>query len=1049
MKKFFLLIMLFMWFGDFAMSQTRVVTGVVTSSTEGPIVGASVIVSGTTIGVITGVDGRYSIAVPQDATSLTFTFIGMSRQEIQIGGRSVIDVLMEPDIFGLDEVVVTALGIPRERKALGYAIAEVNVGATALKGEPDLLKAIQGRVAGVDIRTSQGMPGASSRINVRGNSSFLGDNQPLIVVDGIPLSNTQVTSNNQLLSSGAYSSGFSSLDPNDIESITILKGSSASVLWGSRASNGAILITTKSGGVTAGKSKTEVSITSSMNWETIASLPDYQNTYGAGSQFGYSHVNVSFGPRFDSLDRIPAWSDYLAAFPELFPDGTIPYEARPNNVKDLFQTGFVVENSVNMKGGTEKAAFNATLSNMNHKGYVPNSSYERNSISLGGSAQLSNKFAIRGNTSFVKSSQKGTLFGHDLTGVSTAFARSLFLARNWDLAAYPYEDANGKPVSIFSTQFDNPFWMYRHNTSNTDEARVIASFGAEYTFTPWLKANYTLGTNYYTLGRKEIVDIGSRAAGGMGRIRTDDYTNQMTESTLLLTFNKNLSDQFSLVAIAGHNLSESKTTRKTFEGDEMIARGVYTLSNTKTVLNLADAFYKNRLVGVFADISIGYNHWAYLTLSGRNDWSSTLPKKNRSYFYPAISGSVIFTEALNLHNDILSFGKIRANWAKVGRDADPYSLYDIYVVEDPILGQSAAKLASRKNNMNLQPEFTEEIEIGTQLNFLRNRIGIDFAWYNKLSTNQIMPIDLPYSSGHSSIYANAGELKNTGIEIDLRLKAIELVHWSWELRGIFTKNKNTVIKLTNNVERIPLRSMLDTVGPFLEPGMPFGYIRGGVSARDDDGNLLINKSTGLLIRAAEQAMIGNPNPDFKLGVSSMLRYKGFFMSALFDFTKGGSIYSTTINNLLGRGVTKDTEDREHAWIIPGYYGDPNTRQPILDANGNKIPNTTVVSTQDLFVGESFASNAAQEWYVFDATVYRLREISFGYSAPSNLLDRTPFGSASIVFNARNLWYFAPGVPRYTNFDPEVNSFGSTTTQGFDFIAAPSTRRYGFTLNFTF
>ena len=1038
-----------MWFGGFAVSQTRVITGTVSSLSEGAVIGVSVVVTGATIGALTDIDGRYSISVPQDATSLTFTYIGMVRQEVRIEGRSVIDVLMESDIFGLDEVVVTALGIPRERKALSYAIAEVNLRETTLKGEPDLLKAVQGRIAGVDIRSSQGMPGASTRINVRGNSSFLGDNQPLIIVDGVPLSNTQVTTSNQMLSSGAYSSGLSLLDPNDIESIIILKGSSASVLWGSRASNGAVLITTKSGSVAAGKKKTEISITSSINWETIAKLPDYQNTYGAGSQFSYSDVNVSFGPRFDSLDRIPAWAEYLAAFPELFPDGTVPYEARPNNVKDLFQTGFVMENSVNMRGGTDRAAFNATLSNLDHTGYVPNSSYVRNSISLGGNTALSDRFSMSGNTSFIKSAQQGTLFGADAAGASTAFARSLFLARNWDLAAYPYANANGNPVSIFTSQFDNPFWMYRHNTSNTDESRVIASFSAEYKFTAWLKANYTLGANYYTLGRKEVVDIGSRDAGRLGRITTDDYTNQTTESTLLLTFNKNLSDKFSLVAVAGHNLTERITTRKAFEGNEMIARSVYTLSNTKTVLNLTDRFSKNRLIGVFADVSIGYNHWAYLTLSGRNDWSSTLPKENRSYFYPAVSGSVIFTEALNLHNDILSFGKIRANWAKVGRDADPYSLYDTYIVGDPILGQSSARLDPRKNNMNLQPEFTKEIEIGAQLNFLKNRIGFDFAWYNKLSTNQIMLVNLPFASGHTTRYANAGELKNTGIEIDLRLKAIELVHWSWEVRGIFTKNKNTVTKLSGDIERIPLRNMLDTVGPFLEPGMPFGYIRGGVSARDNEGNLLINRTTGLLIRAAEHAMIGDPNPNYKLGVSSMLRYKNFFMSSLFDFTKGGDIYSTTINNLLGRGVTKDTEDREHAWVIPGYYGDPNTREPLLDANGNKIPNTTAVSTQDLYVGESFGSNGAQEWSVFDATVYRFREISFGYSLPSNILDRTFFSSASIVFNARNLWYFAPGVPKYTNFDPEVNSFGSTTTQGFDFTAAPSTRRYGFTINFTF
>ncbi|MCL1933403.1 MAG: SusC/RagA family TonB-linked outer membrane protein [Candidatus Azobacteroides sp.] len=1050
MKRLTLLFTCFLISMGLAIAQNKQVSGTVTDENGEPIVGASVIAKGnTTIGTATDESGKFSLTVPESVHTLIVRYIGYAQTEASASANARIS--LTPDTKTLNEVVVTALGISRDRKAIGYAIAEIKPDEATMKGEPDMLKALQGRVAGVDIRSSQGMPGASTRINVRGNSSFFGDNQPLIVVDGIPLSNEQVTTTNPLTSSGAYSSGFSSIDPNDIESMSVLKGSSASALWGSRASNGVVIIKTKSGSTTAGKRKTEVSLTSSWNWESIANLPDYQNTYGAGSLFTYSNANGSWGPRFDQLSTIPAWPDYYAAFPELFPDGTVPYVAQPNNVNDLFKTGFVRENSINMRGGTEKNAFNVTLSNLDHSGYVPSSSYIRNSISLGGNSNLSNKLNIRGSMSFVDTSQKGTMFGENQvsSGSSSAFARSLFLARNWNLAAYPYEDSNGYPVSTINTQYDNPFWMYKHNVTISKEKRVIASFGAEYAFTPWLKANYTLGTNYYSLGRKEIVDIGSRDAGGLGRIKEDDYTNQMTESTLLLTFEKTFAEAYSVKATIGNDFNETTVTRKAFEGDEIVAQGTYNLSNTKTVLPLSDAFYRNRIMGVFADITLGYKSWAYVTLTGRNDWSSTLPKKNRSYFYPAVSGSLVFSDAFNIKSDAFSFGKIRVNWARVGRDADPYSLYDIYAVLDPVLGQPAAGISPDKHNPNLKPEFTRELELGTQLSFFKNRIGIDFAWYDKVSTNQIMPITLPYSSGFLDAFTNAGKLKNTGVEIDLMLKPVVTQDWDWELHGIFTKNNNTVKELIQGVDRIPLRAMFNDIGPYLEPGKPFGYIRGTVNARDAQGNLLIDPSTGLLIPATDMAMIGDPNPDYKLGISSMLKYKGFFLSALFDLTEGGQFYSVTINSLLGRGVTKDTEDREHAWVIPGYYGDPNTGLPLLDSQGKQIPNTSAVDTQDLYFGNSFAINGTREWSMYDATVYHLREVSIGYVVPAKYLSKTPFGTASITLSGRNLWHFAPGVPKHTNFDPEVNSYGATTTQGFDFSAAPSTRRYGFTVNLTF
>lgn len=454
-------------------------------------------------------------------------------------------------------------------------------------------------------------------------------------------------------------------------------------------------------------------------------------------------------------------------------------------------------------------------------------------------------------------------------------------------------------------------------------------------------------------------------------------------------------------------------------------------------------------MGVFGDLTLGYNNYAFLTLTGRNDWSSTLPVDNRSYFYPAVAGSLIFSDAFKIENDIFSYGKVRVGWAKVGRDASPYSLIDTYNLYDPFNNQARAGISSTSNNANLEPEFTQEIELGTQLEFFKRRLAFDLTWYNKISTNQIAALTIPASSGFNEYYANFGEIQNKGIEVDVNAKIISTKDFNWNLHLTYTKNENIVKELIDGVDRIQLAGVLTDISPYLEVGMPFGYLRGTKNYRDDKGNLLIDPKTGLLIADPEQSMVGDPNPDFKMGLGTSISYKNFFASAHFDWTQGGDIYSVTINSLLGRGVTKDTEDREHTWVIPGVYGDPNTGKPLLDASGNTISNTIQVPTNDLYFGNSFAINSETEYNIYDATVYRLREVTFGYDVPKTLLKKTPFGSATLSFSGYNLWYLAPNVPKYTNFDPEVNSYGNSSTQGIELSAAPTTKRFGVNLKLTF
>ncbi|HLP04017.1 MAG TPA: SusC/RagA family TonB-linked outer membrane protein [Paludibacter sp.] len=1033
-------------------AQSRSVSGKVISVDDGqPVIGATVKVKGTSTGTITNASGEYKINIPGSANTLVVSYVGMKTLEVEAQNNQVIK--LESDSRVIDEVVVTAIGIKRMEKSLGYAVSSVNPEEGRLKSQPDFLKTLQGRVSGVDIRSSQGTPGAATRINIRGNSSFYGSNEPLIIVDGVPLSNDQVTTSSQTSGGGAYSNGFSSLDPNDIASMSVLKGSAAAALYGSRASNGVIIIKTKSGSTISTKKKTEVSLSSSFSVENIANLPDYQNTYGAGSNYTYSNANGSWGPKFGTLDSIPLQNNtWYANYPTLFPSSKkVAYKAYPNNVKDLFRTGLVAENSLNFNGGNGKTSFNATLSNLTHKGYVQNSKYARNSVSIGGSSNLLNGLVIRGSVSYNNTDQLGSVFGENqVEGATSSFARTLFLARNWNIAGLPYETVNGLPISTNNSQYDNPLWALYHNTVKTKVDRAMANFGTEYQIMPWLNVSYQVGSNLYALGRREIIDIGSRALGGLGQLTADDYRSFELESNLLITLQKDfLDEKFSTKLVVGHNANQRSIYRTEIKGSTFNVPGIYTLGNTKSQSVIDDYTTLRRIVGVFADLTLGYNNYLFLNLTGRNDWSSTLPIRNRSYFYPAISASYIFSDALKIKNDFFSYGKIRAGWAKVGNDASPYSINDTYGILDPFQGQSRGRLGYTAHDPELKPEFTNELELGTQLEFFKRRLAMNLTWYNKISTSQIAELTVPPSSGYESYYTNFGKIRNRGIEIDLNGKLIESKDLNWDVQFSFTKNRNVVLELTESVDRIQLEGVLDDISPNLEPGMPFGYLRGSVNYRDANGNLLIDPSTGLLIPNPTPEMVGDPNPDFKVGLGTTMSYKNLFLSAHFDWTQGGDIYSVTLSSLLGRGVTKDTENREHVWVIPGYYGDPNSGQPILDSNGKEIPNTTPVATNDLYFGNSFAINSQTEWNIYDATVYRFRELTIGYELPKNLLKNTPFGSASISFSGYNLWYFAPNVPKYSNFDPEVNSFGSTTTQGFELSAAPTTRRYGINLKLNF
>ena len=547
------------------------------------------------------------------------------------------------------------------------------------------------------------------------------------------------------------------------------------------------------------------------------------------------------------------------------------------------------------------------------------------------------------------------------------------------------------------------------------------------------------------------MNIGSRGNAGKGYISTSAYTDRALESLLLLSANRRFGD-FGVKATLGHNYSQETLTSASSAGDEIINPGIFAVDNTKSQV-AAEAYSRWRKWGVFADVVLDYKNWLFLNLSGRNDVSSTLPISNRSFFYPAVSGSFVFSEAFDIKNDFFEYGKLRASWAKVGNDASPYYVNGTYSVGSPYMGQGLMELPTVLYDSNLKPEFTKEVEAGLELKFFAGRIGLDATYYNRVSDNQIGAKTLAPSSGYGSYVTNFGSIRNQGVELGLDLYPVMTNDFKWSIYTTFTKNTSEILSLAEGVDKIYLGGDFSTPRPVLVVGQPYGVLEGTKLARTEDGTPLVDPSTGMYINDTESGIIGDPNPDFKMAMTNTFTYKGFTLSAMLDFQKGGCVYSSYLTDLLGRGVTKDTEDRLGGRILPGVYGNANTLEPVLDANGNTIKNTTTMTESDLYFSDgtysTFAINSCDEVAVYDATVLRLREVALSYRFPNRLANKLHLSGLELSIVGRNLWYWAPNVPKFSNYDPVVNSYGETNVQGIDYTSAPSTRRFAFNIKVTF
>ncbi|GGG62261.1 SusC/RagA family TonB-linked outer membrane protein [Hymenobacter glacieicola] len=1032
--------------------------------------GVTVLLKGSNNGISTNSDGTYTLTVPAGDGTLVFSSIGYITVEQPIGTNSQINVGLATDSKQLSEVVVTALGIQRESRAVGYAVTEVKSAAIVQKSEPDVLRALQGKIPGVNIVGSNGAPGSSTRLTIRGNTSLQGNNQPLYIVDGVPFNNAQNNSESQLVRGSAYSNRAADIDPNNIESINVLKGMAAAALYGSRAANGVIVITTKTGSRNRDNKGIRVGYNSSYSIERIANLPEYQNTYGSGGNFVYSEANGSWGPAFGSAQApadVPHPYRNIAAFPE-FATARYPYQPFENNVKDFFETGKLIENSVNLSASSENASFNTVLSRSDQSGMIPFSKFDRTSLSAGGSGQF-NKLRIGGNVTYVNSNQQGPQLGaNNAIGNASAFARIMFMPRNLDLTGLPNTNpvTRGPVFGWLNGQADNPYWSVANNSYKSNVDRVAVTTNIGYDILKWLNFSFNGGVNTYSDRRVTAVRPGSVAFNGAGNVIQDNLRNSELESTALLTADQNLTEDISIKAIVGANINQRQFESSSVSGNTYLQFDIDDIQNTRQVINNGTGFSKRRLFGVLGDLTLGYKDFVYLNATARNDWSSTLPKANRSFFYPSVSASLIFTEAFGIESNILNMGKLRAGYAKAGNDAAPYSLITTYGLQ-PFYGNnvggtqfpitptngntvSGAAIGGFVGDPNLTPEFSNEVEVGTDLNFLKDRVIVSATYYDKRTTNQIANVPLPSASGFTTYITNFGEISNKGIEGALTVIPVDAGGFRWTSIANFTRNRNIVEKLREGVEQVVIAANFGDIQAVHRPGQPYGLLIGSVAARDNEGNLLINPSTGRMLTAINPEIVGNPNPDYTIGFINTFSYKGLTLEGVIDFRKGGDLYSTTLQSYLGRGVTKDTEDRDRNVIINGFLGNPGTFQPLTNADGSKIPNNVAVSLNDYYFGAgSAAINGASEFSVFDGTTLRLREITLGYDLPAKLLSKTPIRGVNLSLSGRNLWWYSPNIPKYTNFDPETSTFGASNAQGFEFTNAPTARRYGVNLRVNF
>lgn len=1073
MKTFFtMLLMMSIIVAGEAFAQNKTITGKVTSKQGTPLAGATVLVKGTALGGYTKTDGSYKIAnIPPDAKTLIFKMIGMKKKEISIGASETINAVLEEDALLTDEVVVTAIGIEREKKGLGYSVQSVSGGEIAQSHEANVVNAISSKVAGVQVISSTGVPGASSFIRIRGSASLEGENQPLFVVDGIPIDNSQSYSGNpddginNLTKGVAYSNRAIDINPDDIASMTVLKGPAATALYGIRAASGAIIITTKRGSSGYGD-KVNVSYGGSVSFDEVNKLPELQMKYSQGRGGTYrgpaTKEPLSWGALIDTLRYDPTKPNKFdqngTIVGQSTPGGTVAVQPFDNE-KNFFQTGKTWTHSLSISGGSDIASYYFSLSNMNSDGIVPNSNFERSTVKISGDAKITKDFKVSGNATYIKSGGQRIQQGSNTSGVMLGLLRTTPTFDN--SAGYMFDNGSQRTYRG-GGGYDNPFWTINKNIFNDDVNRLIGSAQFDYLFNDWFSAMYRIGSDFWEDRRKQHFAIGS-AVAPTGRVFDHQIFNRDVNSDLILTFNKKLTPELDGTLLLGHNAFESFGQSVYVQGDGLIIPDFYHVSNTAGQI-IRESVGKLRRAAMYADARLNYSDIYFLNATLRNEWSTTLPKANNSFMYYSVSGAVVFTEALNIaDNDILQFGKFRANYAVVGKDAPIYATTTTYSqgsysdgwtdgISFPFGGVVGYMQGNVMGNNALKPEKTTSFEVGADLRFFNNLFGIDFTYYDQTSRDQIFSVPVAGSTGFTSLIANNGEINNNGIEIVLTATPLNMDGFRWDATVNWAKNNNKVVSLAEGVDNITLGGFSGATIRAVA-GQPYGTIFGFGWLRDKNGNVVIENDSnsvsgtpvGFPILDPAEKAFGSSNPDWQMGFRNTFSYQGITLSALLDIRQGGVIWNGTRGALYYFGTHKDTEIRGSTTVFNGVKGTLNDKNEVV-TDGTKN-NVSVTLDQDWLSngnGNGFIGSNTED-FIEDGSWVRLRELSLSYQLPKSLMESTPFSGIRVTYTGRNLWLST----KYKGVDPETNLMGAYNAQGLDYFNMPNTRSHTFSINVDF
>lgn len=1061
--------------------QGYLINGTVLDQDGSPLPGASIVEKGTSNGTQTDFDGNFSLTVTNGNAVLAISYIGFASQEVAINGQASLMITLKESAAGLDEVVVTALGISREKKGLGYAVQELQGDDLNEARETNFVNSLSGKIAGVSI-SSGGAVGSSSRIVIRGESSLnFNGNQPLYVIDGVPTGNAG-TSNN---TSADYGNSAAEINPADIESVTVLKGAAASALYGSRASNGVVVITTKSGKKNSGLG---VSITTGTTVESILRLPKFQNQFGQGLDGNYEGSNFgagwsiypdgvrdgydeSWGPRLNvgtlerqfsspTLGRMRGGDVANPNRGEVIPT---PWIAQPHNIEDFFESGTTFYNNISISGGDERSNFRVSYTNLDQNGVIPNNDLDRNTVAIKGSYEITDKFTLNAVANYVNTT--GTNRPNNGYDRNTIMYFMNWSTRNMDINAmrdYWQEGFEGTRQFQYNygENHNNPFFLQFENTKAQDKHHLFGNVNLNYDFTDHLSLMLRGGMDLYNDFRPQQWAV-STVGVENGRYQEVKQFFEERNYDFLLTYKNHIGEDFNYSISGGGNQLNVKTRNSLVTAPELLIPGVYTLGNTAADIQASSSSSKKKVNSLYGFAYLDYKGTYYLDLTARNDWSSTLPMNNNSYFYPSVSFSTLLEKVATLPNWV-SMAKLRFGAAQVGGDTGPYNLIDTFYFQQAWGDNYAVASGSDLKNNNLKPESVTTYEVGTDLRFFNNKLAIDFTYYDTRSKDQILQIPLAASTSYSSRIINAGEIRNSGFEVMLNTTPISLENsFKWDITLNWSTNKSEILELTDGLEQGGIvqsapgedASIQARVGERMGDIWGPGYQR--VSEGPMKGEIIIGENGRPLV-TSEDINLGNFNPDWMGSLNNTFSYKGISLSGLIDVKWGGEFVSRFYNKGVGAGQLIESAEGRAARPVGEEYDGLYYMPGAALVDGEYVPNNT--STDGTYSDGIYGTDARtfhkgrldhiSEGQMFDATYVKLREIKLGYTLPKEALGNfLTYVNISLI--GRNLFLWTPNSNQH--FDPEVAvaTGGSGVIPGFENMSLPSTKSIGMNLSVKF